>query len=79
MLWSTLFNHIGRQPMRITNHPHVYALINDPKTHDTHKVWLCLKYDKAGRPYLVEDLTQKDKTEGKPGNYKHKKSLQKIH
>lgn len=65
MLWSTLFTRIGKQPLHITQHHHVYALLNDPKTNKTRKVWLCLKYDNAGRPYLVEDFALKERLENR--------------
>lgn len=55
MFWSTLFNKIGKQPLRITQHNHVYALLENAKTHEYEKVRLALKYDKRGCPYLVKD------------------------
>lgn len=55
MLWSTLFNKIGKQPLRITQHNHVCALLENAKTHEYEKVRLALKYDKRGCPYLVKD------------------------
>lgn len=47
MLWSTLFNHIGKLPMRITNHQHIHAVIDDKHYN------LTLKFDAKGSPYLV--------------------------
>ena len=53
MLWSTLFNKIGKQPLSFTQHNHVYALMENPETHKFEKVWLDIKYDEKGLPYLV--------------------------
>lgn len=53
MLWSTLFNKIGKQPLSFTRHNHVYALIGNPETYKLEKVWLDIKYDAKGLPYLV--------------------------
>lgn len=58
MLWSTLFNKIGKQQLRITQHNHVYALLENAKTHEYEKVRLALKYDNHGIPYLVKDDKQ---------------------
>lgn len=55
MLWSTLFHKIGRQPLKYSQHNHVFAILENPKTHKTEKVYLCLKYDNQGHPYLVRD------------------------
>lgn len=54
MLWSTLFHKIGKQPLKVTQHSHVYALLCNPKTHEMEKVWLELKYDASGHPYLIK-------------------------
>lgn len=54
MLWSTLFHKIGKQPLRITQHNHVYALLHNPKTHELERVELELKFDTKGRPYFVQ-------------------------
>lgn len=53
MLWSTLFNKIGKQPLSFTQHNHVYALLENPETHKPETVWLDIKYDEKGLPYLV--------------------------
>lgn len=55
MLWSTLFHKIGKQPMKWSNHNHVYAVLHNPKTHEMERMYLCLKYDASGRPYLIQD------------------------
>lgn len=47
MLWSTLWNKLGKQPLRITQHNHVTAII-EGKTYE-----LDLKFDTKDRPYLV--------------------------
>lgn len=47
MLWLTLFNRLGKQPMHVTRHNHVKAVI-DGKTYE-----LDLKFDKRGEPYLI--------------------------
>lgn len=54
MLWKTLFNRIGKQPLKFTQHNHVYALLENPATHRMEKVWLELKYDAYGHPYLIQ-------------------------
>lgn len=48
MLWKTLYDRIGKQPLSFTQHNHVRAVI-DGKERE-----LDLKYDAKGRPYLVE-------------------------
>ena len=55
MLWTTLFHKIGKIPLKHTRHSHVYALIEDPKTHKYGRKYLCLKYDAFGKPYFVEE------------------------
>lgn len=54
MLWSTLFHKIGKQPLKVTQHNHVYALLTNPKTHELERVNLVLKYDAQSRPYFVQ-------------------------
>lgn len=49
MKWITLFNKIGRLNLSITNNSDVYAVIGNDK------IFLTLKYDAKGRPYLVRD------------------------
>lgn len=68
MLWSTLFHRIGKQPLRITQHKHVYALLDNPKTHQLEHVYLELKYDNSGAPYLVRS----PKAYNVPKPYPHK-------
>lgn len=68
MLWSTLFHRIGKQPLRITQHKHVYALLENPKTHLWERVYLELKYDNNGVPYLVRS----SKTYDAPKPHPHK-------
>jgi len=53
MLWSTLFERIGKQRLSFTQHNHVYALIENPETHKPEKVWLTIRYDVKGLPYLA--------------------------
>lgn len=48
MLWATLWRKLGRQPLKITQHNHVYALLKNPKTHEYDHVPLCLKFDTSG-------------------------------
>ncbi len=68
MLWVTLFNKIGKQQMRHMQKNHVYALLNNPKTHETEKVYLALKYDASGHPYLVKEEKKRDeKNRRRPG------------
>lgn len=47
MLWSTLFNRLGKQPLRITQHEHIHAIIEGKHYR------LDLKFDASGKPYLV--------------------------
>lgn len=63
MLWSTLFHKIGKQQLKFTQHNHVYALLENPKTHEVEKVYLNLKYDASGHPYFVRD--HQDGSDGK--------------
>lgn len=62
MLWSTLFHKIGKQQLKYTQRNHVYALLENPKTHQKEKVYLLLKYNAMGHPYFVQDF---EKTEDK--------------
>lgn len=63
MLWVTLFHKIGKQQLKFTQHNHVYALLENPKTHEVEKVYLNLKYDASGHPYFIRD--HKDGSDGK--------------
>ena len=62
MLWSTLYNKIGKQPLRNTQRNQVCAMLENPKTHQKEKVFLLLKYNTSGHPYFVRDF---EKTEGR--------------
>lgn len=62
MLWSTLYNKIGKQPLRNMQRNQVYAMLENPKTHQKEKVFLLLKYNTSGHPYFVRDF---EKTEGR--------------
>lgn len=68
MKWITLFNKIGKQPLKTTQHADVYAILENPKTHEWEHVPLLLKFDASGKPYLVRDFKEK-----KPSN-PHKKT-----
>ena len=73
MKWSTLFHKIGKQPLRVTQHQNVYAILYDKKSHQYVKRYLCLKFDEQGRPYLVEEF--RDEFDNQPtrhNNYKAK-------
>lgn len=48
MKWMTLFNKIGKQPIRITRQQDVCAVDFDGR-----KEKLTLKFDAHGRPYFV--------------------------
>ena len=50
MLWTLLFQKLKRQPPKASQ---IYALLDNPKTHRTEKVYLKLKYDSHGYPYFV--------------------------
>ena len=54
MLWTTLFNKIGKQPLKNTQHSHIYAVLENKKTHKYDRVYLDLKFDAYGKPYFVE-------------------------
>lgn len=43
MLWSTLYNKIGKQPLRNTQRNQVYAILENPKTHQKKKVFSAVK------------------------------------
>lgn len=65
MLWSTLWNRLGKQKLKVMQHNHVYAILENPKTHQWEKVNLCLKFDATGRPYFIQEIpkeTQHHKT-----------------
>lgn len=47
MLWSTLFNKLGKQPLRITQHHHIHVIV-EGKHYD-----MDLKFNAEGEPYLV--------------------------
>lgn len=71
MLWVTLFHKIGKQQLKFTQHNHVYALLENPKTHEVEKVYLNLKYDASGHPYFVRDHQDGSdrKRSGRPKKY----------
>lgn len=48
MLWLTLYNRLGKQPLSYTNKTHIQAVIGG------RRMELDMKYDAAGRPYLIE-------------------------
>lgn len=56
MLWSTLWNRLGKQKLKVMQHNHVYAILENPKTHQWEKVNLCLKFDATGRPYFIQEI-----------------------
>lgn len=60
MKWLTLFNKIGKQPLRVTQHQSVYAVLYDKKSHQYVKRYLCLKFDATGNPYFVEEIRDDD-------------------
>lgn len=53
MKWITLFNKIGRQPMKRINSQLVYALLENPKSHRMERVYLDLNFSQCGDPYLI--------------------------
>lgn len=71
MLWSTLFHKIGNQQMKFTQHNHVYALLTNSQTHRMEKVYLELKYDAYGHPYLIQ--SQKNNQYNNPKPHKQKR------
>lgn len=72
MLWATLFHKIGKQQLKFTQHNHVYALLENPKTYEVEKVYLNLKYDASGHPYFVRD--HQDGSDGKRSGWPKKHS-----
>lgn len=55
MTWRQLHSRIGRQPLSVTQHNRVRAVI------DGHETFLNLKFDERGLPYLAESNTDNDK------------------
>ena len=55
MLWSTMLSKIGKMPMSIANHQHVHARLYNTDTGKYDIVFLDIKYDTHGNPYLVQD------------------------
>lgn len=54
MLWVTLLNKIGKQPLSFTQHNHVYALLYNEQLGRMEQVAMDVKYDAKGRPYLCK-------------------------
>ena len=67
MKWSTLFQKIGKQPLRVTNHQTVHAILRNPKTRKMERVNLILRFNTDGSPYFIQD----------PNDYKEIYSYQK--
>lgn len=63
MKWVHLFNRIGRQALSVANHEDIYALLDMKDGLGSRKVYLKLKFDEAGKPYLIEDNSVKEKSE----------------
>lgn len=59
MKWITLYNKLGKQPIKITQNQNVNVILYDKKTHSYIKKFLCLKIDKLGNPYFVEEVKDK--------------------
>lgn len=55
MKWITIFNKIGKQSIKSMKNTDVYALLENPKTHECEKVPLLLRFDNTGNPYLIKD------------------------
>lgn len=49
MLWMTLWKRLGKQPMTLTNHYHIKAVI------DGRAIAMDMKFDASGKPYLIPD------------------------
>lgn len=62
MLWMTLWNKLGKQPMKITRHKHVHAIV-DGKHYD-----MDLKFDTKGEPYLVPMQAKEKPKSAEPVN-----------
>lgn len=45
----TLWKRLGKQPMALTNHYHIKAVI------DGRAIAMDMKFDASGKPYLVPD------------------------
>lgn len=54
MKWKHLFDKLGKQPLRVTNHEHVHAKIDMNGT--VYDIPLSLKFDTSGHPYLEGKL-----------------------
>lgn len=59
MLWITLWKKLGKQPMKKMQSKHVYAKLENPKTHIWESIPLYLKYDRYGNPYLAKEEQKK--------------------
>ena len=69
MLWTTLFRKISKQPLKFTQNNHVFALLENPKTHKVEKMYLDLNYDASGHPYFIERRKNTDKRKEKKKRY----------
>lgn len=67
MLWETLKHRMDILPGKSLRDRHVYALLQNPNTHLMEKVYLDLKFDVKGQPYLVKSHDQ------------HKPKTRKLH
>ena len=73
MKWVTLFTKIGKQPLKITQHQDVYAILYDKKSHQYVRKNLCLKFDTNNNPYLAEEIRNEDWSTTKPQRHKYNK------
>ena len=62
MLWSTIYNKIGRIPLRITQHNHVTAVI------DGKEIFLELTMRPDGKPYFIKAQGKIRENHLKPGD-----------
>lgn len=54
MKWLKLYTKLGRQNLSVTNNQEVYAVLDMNDGLGLRKVYLDLKFDKSGHPYLAQ-------------------------
>ena len=58
MKWISLYDRLGKLPMAITNHKHIYAVIDKGDGTGLKEIPLTLKFDKKGHPYFAEEVNK---------------------
>ncbi len=55
MKWATLYKKLGKQPLTVTQHQEVFAVMKNPITGKTEQIPMRLCYSKKGALFLVPD------------------------